>query len=180
MSVPSTPRHWLELVLFVLAGFVSIGLPLIPMGLAANSIAFPDVMFALFAAWVIRRPASAPIILIAFLAVLGDALMMRPMGLWALVLFVGMEGLRFGERAFRDIPFVLEWLYVSILFALLLILQNLLLIVSFDAVYGLYSVIWHWVRTVVAYPLVVMVLHWVMRVRIGKKNISPNMLAYTL
>ena len=98
---------------------------------------------------------SAPIIVIVFLGVLADAMMMRPLGLWALVLFVGMEVLRMSERAFRDIPFVVEWLYVSALFALMLLLQNLLLFVSFDSVYVFADVIWHWVRTVAAYPIVV-------------------------
>lgn len=181
MSGASTKsRRWFEVILFALMGFVSIGLPLIPMGLAANSIAFPDVMFALFAAWVIRRPESAPIIGIVFFGVLADALMMRPLGLWALVLFVGMELLRLSERAFRDIPFVLEWLYVSVLLALMLILQNLLLFVSFDGVYGFSDVIWHWARTVVVYPLVVIILHWGLHIRAYKKDNRPNRLGYVL
>ena len=179
-KAPTNSRRWFEVILFVIMGFVSIGLPLIPMGLAANSVAFPDVMFALFAAWVIRRPMSAPIVVIVFLSVLADAMMMRPLGLWALVLFVGMEVLRVSERAFRDIPFVLEWLYVSALFALMLMLQNLLLFVSFDSVYGFTDVIWHWVRTVAAYPLVVPVLHWGLHIRAYKKDNRPNRLGYVL
>ena len=179
-KAPTNSRRWFEVILFVIMGFVSIGLPLIPMGLAANSVAFPDVMFALFAAWVIRRPMSAPIVVIVFLSVLADAMMMRPLGLWALVLFVGMEVLRVSERAFRDIPFVLEWLYVSALFALMLMLQNLLLFVSFDSVYGFTDVIWHWVRTVAVYPLVVVLLHWGLHIRAYKKDNRPNRLGYVL
>ena len=179
-GVPVKPRRWIEVVLFMLVGFITIGVPIIPMGLAANSIGFPDVMFAVFAAWVIRRPVSAPIVGIVFFGVLADALMMRPLGLWALVLFVGMELLRLSERAFRDIPFVLEWLYVSGLFALMLLLQNVLLFVSFDSVYILSDVIWHWVRTVLSYPSVVLVLHWVLRIRAYKKDNRPNRLGYVL
>jgi len=74
---PTNSRMWFEVVLFLIMGFVTIGIPIIPMGLAANSVAFPDVMFALIAAWVIRRPASAPIVAIVFLGVLADAMMMR-------------------------------------------------------------------------------------------------------
>lgn len=179
-KAPTNSRRWFEVVLFVIMGFVAIGLPLIPMGLAANSVAFPDVMFALFAAWVIRRPMSAPIVGIVFLGVLADAMMMRPLGLWALVLFVGTEVLRVSERAFRDIPFVLEWLYVSGLFALMLMLQNLLLFASFDSVYGFTDVIWHWVRTVAAYPVVVAILHWGLHIRAIKKDNRPNRLGYVL
>jgi len=174
------PRRWFEVLLFALMGFICIGLPILPMGLAANSVGFPDVMFAVFAAWVIRRPMSAPILAIVFFAVLSDALMMRPLGLWALVLFVGMEALRLSNRAFKDIPFVLEWLYVSGLFALMLFMQNLLLFVSFDSVYLLNDVIGHWMRTVASYPVVVLILHWILRIRAFKKDNRPNRLGYVL
>lgn len=179
-KAPTETRRWIEIALFILMGFVSIGLPLVPMGLAANSIAFPDAMFALFAAWVIRRPMSAPIIAIVFLGVLADAMMMRPLGLWALVLFVGMEVLRFSERAFRDIPFVLEWVYVSVLLGLMLMLQNLLLFASFDSAYVFADVFWHWVRSVAAYPVVVAILHWVLHIRAYKKDNRPNRLGFIL
>lgn len=179
-EIPVKPRRWIEILLFALMGFISIGLPIIPMGLAANSIGFPDVMFVVFAAWIIRRPMSAPILAIVFFAVLADALMMRPLGLWALVLFVGTEVLRLGNRAFRDIPFVLEWLYVGALFALMLIMQNALLFVSFDSVYLLSDVIGHWVRTVASYPVVVLFLHWALRIRAYKKDNRPNRLGYVL
>lgn len=173
-------RWWVEIVLFTLMGFLSIGLPIIPMGLAANSVVFPDVMFAVFAAWVIRRPSSAPVVAIVFFGILADAMMMRPLGLWALVLFVGMEALRVSERAFRDIPFVLEWLYVSMFFALMLMLQNLMLFVTFDSVYGLVDVIWHWARTIAVYPIIVAILHWVLNIRAVKKSNRPNRLGYVL
>jgi len=179
-DVANNSRRWFEVILFVIMGFLSIGIPIIPMGLAANSVAFPDVMFALFAAWVIRRPISAPIVGIAFFGVLADAMMMRPLGLWGLVLFVGMEVLRTSERAFRDVPFLLEWLYVSALFALMLLLQNLILFVSFDSVYGFTDVIWHWVRTVAIYPIIVAILHWGLHIRAHKKDNRPNRLGHIL
>ena len=173
-------RKWFEIALFVILGFVSIGLPLIPMGLAANSIAFPDVMFALFAAWIIRRPVSAPVVGIVFLGVLADALMMRPLGLWAMELFLGMEVLRLSERAFRDIPFILEWFYVSALLALMLLLQNVFLFVSFDDVYAFPDVTGHWLRTTASYPVVVLILHWGFHIRVLKKDNRPNRLGYVL
>lgn len=181
MSAATTPaRRWAEIALFLVLGFVAIGIPLVPMGLAANSIPFPDILFCLIVAWVIRRPSSAPMLVVALLAVLADALMMRTMGLWAFGIFVGTEVLRLSERAFRDIPFVLEWLYISILLALMLLLQNLMLIASFDDAFSLNTVVWHWVRSVAAYPLVVAVLHWGFRIRAVKKDKRPNRLGYIL
>ena len=75
---------------------------------------------------------------------------------------------------------MLEWLYVSVLFALMLILQNVLLFVSFDSVYMLSDVVWHWVRTAASYPFVVLILHWVLRIRAYKKDNRPNRLGYVL
>lgn len=171
----TSSRRWFEVTLFVVLGFISIGVPLIPMGLSANSIAFPDIMFALFAAWIIRRPATAPLVAIVFSAVLADAFMMRPMGLWALMLFIGMEVLRFSERGFREIPFVLEWLYVSILFAALLMLQNILLFLSFDSVYGISYVVRHWGGTVAVYPLIAAFLHWGVKIKpVEKSGVSAR------
>lgn len=179
-GVATRTRWWIEIVLFALMGFLSIGLPIVPMGLAADSVVFPDLMFAIFAAWVIRRPSSAPIIAIVFFGILADALMMRPLGLWALVLFVGMEILRLSERAFRDLPFVLEWIYVAALLALMLLLQNVLLFVSFDSVYSFADVSWHWARTIAVYPIVVGILHWGLHIRALKKDKRPNRLGYVL
>ena len=174
----SRSRLWLDTGLFLLTGFIAIGLAIVPMGLAANSVAFPDLLFALFVAWVIRQPSSASVLAIVFLSILADALM--PIGLWAMMLLIGTEGLRLGERTFRDIPFLLEWLYASVLFVLLSVLQNVVLFVSFSNMYAIGDVFWHAVRTIAVYPLVVAVLHWGLRIRATKKDKRPNRLGYVL
>ncbi len=176
----SSSRRWYEVFLFTVLGLVSIGLPIMPMGLTADSIPFPDLMFCLFAAWIVRRPETAPMVLVAGLGILADAMMMRPIGLWALMLLVGTEGLRISERAFRDIPFALEWAYVSGLLIILTILQNVILLVSFADVYDFSTMMWHVLRTIAIYPLVVAVLHWIFRIRAPKPSERPNRLGYTL
>lgn len=173
-------KRWADKLLFVLAVCFAIGLSIMPMGLAANAVAFPDVVFAVMVAWVIRKPASAPVILVVLLGILADALMMRPIGLWALMLLAGTEGIRLSYRMFRDIPFVLEWVYVSVLLIALLILQNLILLVSFADVYQFTDVFWHAIRTIAVYPVVVAILHWALRIRATSKNKRPNRLGYVL
>ena len=176
----SSTRQWFEIVLFILLGLVSIGMAILPMGLTADSTPFPDLMFFVFAAWVIRRPETAPMLVIAALGLVGDAMMMRPLGLWALMLLLGTEGLRITERAFRDIPFVMEWIYVSGFLIIMVILQNVILLVSFADVYDFGTIGWHVLRTILIYPIVVAVLHWVFRIRAPKPNERPNQLGYTL
>ena len=176
----NNPRLWFETVLFIVLGFVAIGLAILPMGLTADSIPFPDLIYCLFAAWVIRRPESAPMIAIAGLGLIADAMMMRPIGLWALMLLLGTEGLRISERAFREIPFVLEWVYVSGFLIIMVILQNVILLVSFDEVYNAKTLAGHVLRTIAIYPIVVAMLHWIFRIRAPKPNERPNQLGYTL
>ncbi len=174
MPTISITRYWVEIFLFALCCFVAIITPMLPMGLAADSTAFPDILYCLIVAWVIRRPATAPMILVVFLALLADAMLMRPIGLWAVMLLIGTEVLRVGERTFRDIPFLLEWLYVSGLLVLLVLLQNLLLFASFSDVPAGSTSFWHVLRTIAVYPLIVAILHWVVRVRVPKRDVSPN------
>ncbi len=174
------PRHWSNMLLFLFIGLLAIGIPMIPMGLAANATPFPDLLFTVIAAWVIRRPDSAPMFLVVFLAVLADALLMRPLGLWAVLLLLGSEGLRAGQRAFRDIPFLLEWAYVAGLFVVLNLLRNLLLLVSFSPMPGFGVEFWHIVRTVAIYPLVVAFLHWILRIRAPRRDTRPNRVGVVL
>ncbi len=176
----TAPRHWTNMLLFLLIGMVSIGIPMIPMGLAANSIPFPDLLYVVIVAWIIRRPDSAPMLLVAFLALLGDALLMRPLGLWAVLLLAGSEALRASKRAFRDIPFVLEWAYVAGLFVVLNVLQNLLLLVTFTPMHGFGAVFGHVLRTVAIYPLVVAFLHWGLRIRAPRRDTRPNRVGVVL
>lgn len=172
----STSRYWYETILFVTLGFISIVISLIPMSLSPESVGFPDLLFCLFTAWIIRRPASTPMMAILFLSVLADAFMMRPIGLWALLLFAGMEGVRIFERPFREIPFVLEWVYVGLLFIALTLLKNVLLFLSFSYIPGFSETSWHVLRTAAIYPAVVFFLHWSLGVRHVTSARKPNKL----
>ncbi len=176
----SNSRKLIDFVLFGVLGMLSIGMAIMPMGLTADSTPFPDLMFCLFAAWTIRRPETAPVLIVAALALLADAMMMRPLGLWALMLVLGVEAIRLAERAFRDIPFVLEWAYVSGLLIILILLQNVILLVSFANVYDFSTLAWHVLRTIMIYPIVAAVLHWIVRIRSPKPNERPNRLGYTV
>ncbi len=173
-------RIWLDRFLFLLAGLAAIVIPMIPMGLAANSPAFPDLLFAVMVAWTIRQPSATPMFLVAFLALLGDALLLRPIGLWAVMLLLGVEAVRLVQRSFRDMPFLLEWAYVAGLFVVLNLLQSLVMLVTFMPQYGLATLFWHVLRTVAIYPLVVLVLRWGLGVRQQRRDTRPNRVGVVL
>jgi len=159
---------WLAGILFFAAGMLAIGIRLIPMGNSAEAMASPDLLYLMIVAWIVRRPRTAPVWAVVALAVLADALMMRPLGLWALCLLFGAEFTRAYVRAFREQPFLLEWMNVALMFAAMLILQNLLMLVTFLEAFDLGAVFGHWLITVASYPVVVALMHWVLRIRVPR------------
>lgn len=180
MPKMSLQRYWFEIIMFIVCGFVAIGVSILPMSLTPSSSAFPDLLFPVVIAWVIRHPTTAPIFLVVMLGILADVMMMRPIGLWALMLLMSSEAIRLAERTFRDIPFLLEWFYVGALFTILMLLQNLLLFISFSSLYDAGDIVIHIVFSVAFYPLIVLVLRWMVGIRRPQKNTRPNRLGYVL
>jgi len=168
-----------RIMLFLIGGFAAIILPMVPLGLPANSTPFPDILFLYLAVWCIRQPQTAPLLGVAFLALLSDAMLMRPLGLWALLLVAASEALRLGNKTFRETPFLLEWLYVAGLLATMSVLQNFLFMVTFSPMHGFWATVWHIGRSVALYPVVVGVLYYGFRVRRPDNRQRPNRLGVT-
>lgn len=129
----------------------------------------PDLGLALIMAWVLRRPDQVPAPLIAALVLLEDILLMRPPGLWAVIVLAGSEAARLREHRWRDHPFMVEWLRVAILMLGMLIGYRLVLILFLLPVPALGQVILQYLATVFAYPLVILAARWL----VGLRRISP-------
>ena len=54
----------------------------------------PDLLIAFALAWSLRRPEYVPTLLLAILFLLGDLLLQRPPGLWALLALLACENLK--------------------------------------------------------------------------------------
>lgn len=78
---------------------------LLPFGPAEGAVPGPELALCLACAFVMRRPDYAPPWLIVPLVLLGDALLMRPLGLWALVVLLVTEWLRRRVDQTEAIPF---------------------------------------------------------------------------
>lgn len=156
---------WYQALLYFLATSVAIVVLLLPMGLSADSWFMPDLVLALTFAWVIRRPDAVPFYLIGMVGLLADILLDRPIGPWALLLMLGAEVLRMQSRVIREYPLLVEWLWVSGMFAAMLIAQRMLFFVTLVPNLPLGDLLQYFVTTIVCYPLVVVVLHWVLGVR---------------
>ncbi len=147
-----------------------------PFGKAVGGGTFPDILYCLMVAWVIRRSATAPLLLVLLLAIIGDVMMMRPLGLWALLLVLATELMRYSEKTLYEVPFVIEWIYVSLLFLLLQLAQNLIFFVTFSETYPLADILWYFLATSLVYPVIVLFLNWVVRVRFVEEEVRSSRL----
>ncbi len=139
-------------------GAAAIHFALLPFDLAAGRFSGPDLVFCLVAAWVIRRPAEAPLWAVLGLGLAADLFLSRPPGLGALGLLLAAEALRGSAISLRSGPFAAEWLSVAGVFvALQLCLHAALQLVFLDGP-GLGALLRQAAATALAYPLVVALL----------------------
>ncbi len=168
MSRRAEMRRWTGRALFLIIALTAIYLPLLPFGMDRGGRAWPDVLFAVTAAWIVRRPDDLPFLLVAAVGFVADLMLSRPPGLWALIFLLAMEFLRVQRHRLIDRPFPVEWLTVSITFGIALMMQTLLLIAAFVPLPG-GDLTWQvFALTVVAYPVAVAVLRFGLVVRAPK------------
>lgn len=153
-------RPVLERLLYLALGLAAILGALAPFGFERAGPILPNLLFLVTAAWVLRRPESAPLLAVALLALLSDVLIARPFGLHALGLILASEFLRSRAEALRDEMFVLEWLSVGGAYGALWVLMLAGLAVSFTDPPPFGLVLADGLVTVVAYPVVAACLHW--------------------
>ncbi|MCF6305509.1 MAG: hypothetical protein L3J33_09070 [Rhodobacteraceae bacterium] len=158
-------RLWLFRALFLGTALLSIAIPLLPLGFSPDRMAMPDLFLALTIAWVIREPKTAPLVLVAGLALLADAVLMRPFGLWALFVVILSELARMNDRLLRDGGFLIELMFFVISLVVLLLLQNLFLFVTFAGTYPLNVLVEIVITSLICYPFIAMFLHYILRVR---------------
>jgi rod shape-determining protein MreD len=170
-GAPSTgPR--LGTAAFAACGLFAIYLQLVPFSHAAEGRGLPDLLFCLVAAWVLRRPASAPLWAVLGLGLLADLLLSRPLGLGTLGLVLASEVLRAKRSHIQAGSFAAEWLHVVALFALMLAGTALALRLAFAEGPGLAAMLDHATATAIGYPLAVMVLHFGLGLR-GPRREAP-------
>ncbi|MBL1437354.1 MAG: hypothetical protein COB08_014280 [Rhodobacteraceae bacterium] len=172
----ATPKIWLFRLLFFFLGLLAIAYPILPLQFTPTRWPAPELLFALTMAWVVRQPESAPFLLVAALALLADAVLMRPLGLWALLLVMASETLRFSYKSIQERGLIAEFSMVAALFLVMLILQNLLLWVSFSQFLEATRMLQFGVLTLLCYPFMVAFLHYIMRVRKPDHTNRPDRL----
>ncbi|PVH29007.1 rod shape-determining protein MreD [Pararhodobacter oceanensis] len=151
--------------LFLLIAALSILARILPLSVASDAWPRPDILIALTMAWVLRRPAHMPAIAIVLVFLAEDLFLMRPPGLWALLMLVGTEFLRRRQPVVRDMNLLLEWGLVASVMVTLLVANRLGLMIVMTPRPPLDLSLLTLVFTMAAYPLVVLVLQGLLRVR---------------
>lgn len=155
---------WGYRLLFVALAGAVLFFALLPFGPGEGGVPGPELTVCLIFAWVLRRPDYVPLWLIVPLLLLDDALLMRPLGLWTLVVLLVSEYLRRRVDHGEALPFWSEVMLASgCIVAVFAVNQAALALLLADAP-PLDGQAMHALATVVFYPLV-MVLSQVMGVR---------------
>ncbi|RMC36553.1 rod shape-determining protein MreD [Paracoccus alkanivorans] len=129
----------------------------------------PDLALCLLFVWLLRRPDQLAAPMIAGLFLLEDVLLLRPPGLWAAIVLIGSEFARSRENRWRDQPFMIEWLRVSILMGVMMLGYRMVQFLFLLPVPAFGNVLLQYISTVGFYPLVVLAARWL----IGLRRISP-------
>jgi len=158
-----------RLIYFLCAGFL-LFLSLVPLGFTPRFLPRPDLLLGLTFAFMLRRPDFTPFWLIAIIFLLSDILLAQPVGLWTAIMVVTAEFVRTQEYRFRELAFPLEWLFVTGTIFLALLANRIILSMSMVPVAGFGSVMLHFIVTVIAYPVVVFLCFFLLRIR----KITPD------
>lgn len=154
----STFRFWMYRVYFVAIGFVLILWSIIPFDMSAGALPYPDFFYCLTMAYVVRRPEYVPIWTIFLVFFMRDILTQAPLGLFTLLVVMGSEVVRANIQAFREYIFGLEWLWVATIFAVITVVQQVMLALTLSDAPRFVEQLLLILLTVLAYPVIVGVM----------------------
>ena len=105
------------------------------------------------------------VLVVAALFLLEDILLLRPPGLWTAIVVLGSDAARRREHRWRELPFVIEWLRVAALLAIMALAGRLALSMFFLPLPPLGQAVLQYIATVAAWPVVAGLLAWPLGLR---------------
>lgn len=165
MNEQSATRLWGMRLTFALLICVILFFHLLPLETSPQRWVGPDLVLGFACAWCLRRPEYVPTLALAILFLLVDFLLFRPPGLWAMLALLGCEQLKSRMRSVRDSSFVNEWLTVCLVIGFVTLAYRFALTLTFVEVPGLGLSLMEMGATMLSYPLVAVVSHWLLGVR---------------
>lgn len=160
MTRTSFARLALLRAVFLGLGLAFVAWRIVPFDLTAGRLPWPDIFYCVTMVYIVRRPEWAPVWAVFAAFFLRDILTMAPLGLFTLLMVLGTEVVRANLQAFREYPFVLEWLWIAGLFALITLVQQIALSLMLAQTPGLLDQLWLILLTAMLYPVIVFVLKY--------------------
>ncbi|MFD0980936.1 rod shape-determining protein MreD [Tropicimonas aquimaris] len=170
MVDPITTRTWGYRLLYTAVILVIAFIQLLPIGIAASNLPGPDLALAVTFAWVLRRPSYVPVLLVAALFMFLDLLLQQPPGLGTALAVLGTEVLRSRKGVSRDLPFPVEWVFVTGVMVALVGLNQIVLTVAMTDRPPLGLALLRALFTAGVYPFVVALSHYGFRVSAADPN----------
>ncbi len=162
MIDPVTLTLALNRLLFAALAVATIFLRILPMDHAAGDLPGPDILLCITLAWAMRRQDYVPIWLITAVFLAEDLILMRPPGLWCALVVLVTEFLRMRGVLMRELNFVVEWVVVSALMLLMMVIYRIIFAIAFlpqvSVGFALIQVLW----SIIAYPIVVLVSQYIL------------------
>jgi rod shape-determining protein MreD len=158
-----------EKALLLGLGVAAVYAALIPLGGGTP----PDLLYCLLVAWTVRRPVSSPLWVVVGLGLFGDVMLSRPLGLGALGLMLATEVFRANRTLLQGLPFPVEWLAASLVFAAVLAATQLVLLIALAGHPTAGAAVAYALTTALAYPLVVAGLTLGLRLRAPGRTDHP-------
>ncbi len=170
------PKVFAYRALYVICGFLLIAAPLLPLQFSPDRASGAELFFAFTFIWVVRQPITAPFLSVAVLALIADSVLMRPLGLWAFLLVVAIEITRFSHKSVQERGLLMEFsMFVALLVAMTII-QSLLLWASFSQGLDLAANVQFVMLTALVYPVMLLFIYYILRVRKPDHSNRPDRL----
>lgn len=165
----SSRTTWGFRALFACTAFAYMFFSLLPFGSDAATIPAPEVMLCVTFAWILRRPDYVPVWLLVALVLMADVLLMRPLGLWTLMVLLASEYLRRRVDFSEVHTFGAELILVSALIAATFAAESVALSLLLAEGGPLTGRILQAISTIVFYPIVV-----VFSKLVGVRRLAPG------
>lgn len=170
MAEQADTNIWAQRVVFLALAFLLIVVDLVPLDMRPSLWVSPDILLVATLVWVVRKPTYVPVAVIAAVFLMTDFLFMRPPGLWAALVVILTEVLRRQHREFRNMPFLVEWGTVAFGLVAITVVNRIVLAVVMSPQAPLGLTLIEMVATILAYPLVLIVAHFVF----GVSRMAPG------
>lgn len=160
---------WRYRAVFALLSALIIFAALLPFAAGEGSVPGPDLVLCLTAAWILRRPDYVPVWLLLLVLLLADVMLMRPLGLWTLIVVLMSEYLRRRVDHAEVLPFWPEVGMVALCILAAFVADHVALVLLLAETPPVWGQGLHALATIVFYPAIA-----VFSQLIGVRRLAPG------